>query len=732
MSKRLPESKYTIHLIPHAHLDPIWLWPWTAGLDEAIATCHTACNLLDCHNDLTFNMGDAWVLEQVERTDPETFSRIRANIQSSRWDLSGGWYVQPDCNFPLAESVTRNIQLGLEYLNSRFGCTPTVALNVDSFGHASALPTLMRDVGQTSYVMMRPQEHEMAIPKRIFRWRDPATGKEVVTFRIAGSYSSPRGVTLEHVAASLKDLPSGVFHTMCFVGVGDHGGGSTEAIIEWCRAHENAVDGAQLVFSTPTRFFEAISGQVVNLPIVDGELQYHAIGCYSVEGRLKRSFRHTEHLVLQSERLASLDPTPPAESTVRRNEAWRALCFHQFHDTIGGACAPTAYSYVHADLGGAAAEAERQCAYAFRRLMLQQLGDDPLQRIALFNASPYPFEGFIEIEPWFEFHRWQETWSLREADGSLVDCQLIDGEVNGVPIDRILINVRMAPDELRVIRVDRDRPPEALVANPASVNTDRLTNVAGVAVHYEDSGVSRLSFGLTESSIPAPKLMLCDDHSDTWSHGLDCFANGFHELATWSSVLVSDRGSLMSSCMLTGNIGQSTVRAEWRVYAAAPYIELRLAIDWNEQHKLLMLSWPTPSEVIARVDGTMGGCIERPINEREYPLRDWVRMRLKDGRDQAVVCPDTFSLHVEPHGIGLTLLRSPVLAHHDANPEVSLRRRYSDRGEHTLRFQFLRQAELLPMALDEMASAMHRPPLFADLTRGMPSRQKRGNPIRKR
>ena len=59
MSKRLPESKYTIHLIPHAHLDPIWLWPWTAGLDEAIATCHTACNLLGSHVDQDLARGRA-------------------------------------------------------------------------------------------------------------------------------------------------------------------------------------------------------------------------------------------------------------------------------------------------------------------------------------------------------------------------------------------------------------------------------------------------------------------------------------------------------------------------------------------------------------------------------------------------------------------------------------------------------------------------------------------------
>ncbi|MEX0775215.1 MAG: hypothetical protein WD042_05815 [Phycisphaeraceae bacterium] len=50
-----------VHLIPHAHIDPIWLWPWTAGLDEAIATCRTACDLLDRHADMTFNLGGARV-----------------------------------------------------------------------------------------------------------------------------------------------------------------------------------------------------------------------------------------------------------------------------------------------------------------------------------------------------------------------------------------------------------------------------------------------------------------------------------------------------------------------------------------------------------------------------------------------------------------------------------------------------------------------------------------------
>jgi alpha-mannosidase len=33
----------TVHMVGNAHLDPVWLWPWQSGADEAIATCRSAC-----------------------------------------------------------------------------------------------------------------------------------------------------------------------------------------------------------------------------------------------------------------------------------------------------------------------------------------------------------------------------------------------------------------------------------------------------------------------------------------------------------------------------------------------------------------------------------------------------------------------------------------------------------------------------------------------------------------
>jgi len=287
----------TVHFIANAHLDPIWLWPWQAGLDAALTTCRSACDRLDAHPDLLFTRGEAWVYHQIERIDPPLFQRIRAFVSEGRWSIVNGWWIQPDCNLPSGFAMRKQIDLGRRYFRDRFGQFPRVAYNVDTFGHAATLPGLLREAGQDRYVMMRPQEHEMKLPARLFRWRGYDNGPEVVTFRIADAYNSTHGMTAEHVQASLSDLPAGVQHTMCFIGVGDHGGRPTEEHLRWCRKNENSFDGCRLVFSSPDRFFDAISSHVDSLPLVTGELQMHAIGCYSVHRQVKTAVRQAEHLL---------------------------------------------------------------------------------------------------------------------------------------------------------------------------------------------------------------------------------------------------------------------------------------------------------------------------------------------------------------------------------------------------------------------------------------------------
>ena len=73
----MPENKITVHVVMQAHLDPVWLWPLTSGLDEAVATCRTACDLLDEYSDFIFTSGEAWRYWQIEQIDPALFARVQ-------------------------------------------------------------------------------------------------------------------------------------------------------------------------------------------------------------------------------------------------------------------------------------------------------------------------------------------------------------------------------------------------------------------------------------------------------------------------------------------------------------------------------------------------------------------------------------------------------------------------------------------------------------------------------
>jgi alpha-mannosidase len=688
-------AEIVVHMVGNAHLDPVWLWGWQAGLDEALATCRSACDRLDRHPDLVFTRGEAWVYEQIERLDPALFDRICEHVAAGRWEIVGGWWIQPDCNFPSGIGFDRQMALGRLYFESRFGIFPNVAYNVDSFGHTAALPTIMRAHGQTRYVMMRPQEHEMALPARVFRWSEADGTPEVTSFRIAGAYTC-REITLNHVQASLKGIPDGLGHTMCFFGVGDHGGGPTERQIAWIRENRDTIPGVRLEFSSPGRFFDAIAESADLLPSVTGELQMHAIGCYSVTRSIKTAVRRAEHLLEQA-RIAD----PDADLT----EAWKRVCFGQFHDTLGGTAIPSAYTRELDAVGYAATVADETAQYAFRREM-SALPDDPRQRIVAFNPSEEEFAGHLEFEPWLDWQDWPTGYWLSDAEGRPTPCQRVYSEslayvshVNGAVnygLPRLLFPARLGAGEIKEWHIETGPCPEPARAPAMAPNMD--------------CSVRTLNF--RGGPLPMPVLALIEDNSDTWSHGIDRYAEDALIVSRLDAPSELDRGPLMRSWVGSGTIGRSDWRAEWRVYAGEPFIELRLRVLWREAHRLLKLVWPQ-SNVAERIDGVAGTHLRRPNSGRELPLRDWT-----SSSAGAIVTPDVYAIDATPVRVRLTLLRSPILAHHDPHNGVSPTARISDQGEHEFRFRFF-GGSVEPGILNRHAWNMHRPPLIGDLTRGM-------------
>ena len=99
---------FTFHLIPNAHLDPVWLWDWREGLNEGLVTCRTILDLMDEDRELTFIRGESAIYQHIEKADPKTFARIKKYVKSGRWDVVGGTVIQPDTNLPATETFARH------------------------------------------------------------------------------------------------------------------------------------------------------------------------------------------------------------------------------------------------------------------------------------------------------------------------------------------------------------------------------------------------------------------------------------------------------------------------------------------------------------------------------------------------------------------------------------------------------------------------------------------------
>ncbi len=271
-------------MIGNAHIDPVWLWPWQAGVDESLATFRSAADRCDEYPEFVFTRGESWLFEQVERIDPELFERARRLVEDGRWHITGGQYIQPDVNLSTVMGLHRQILHGQRYFRDRFGVSPRVGYNVDSFGHPATMPDVLASHGYVGYVFHRPGAHQVELPGQAFRWRG-AGGGEVIGFRISPAYVTFSDDLYGQIMLSIEAANPNLGHTMCFYGVGNHGGGPTKANIEYILENARAFPDAELRFSTPQAFFDAIEGEQGPAPSRDGGASAHLSGLLQRDAR---------------------------------------------------------------------------------------------------------------------------------------------------------------------------------------------------------------------------------------------------------------------------------------------------------------------------------------------------------------------------------------------------------------------------------------------------------------
>ena len=673
-------SKTVVHMIGQAHLDPVWLWRWTEGRAEALATSRSAADRLSEYPDFHFVRGEAQVYEWIEQEDPRLFAQILTLIEQGRWHVVNGMIIQPDMNLPQGESIVRQILLGKAYMRERLGVEPTVAYCVDSFGHAGTLPQVFKKCGFEAYVFMRPGPHEKTLPEQLFWWQGP-DGSRILAFRITDAYQT-RGTDLwNHIERAVQEKPERLRDTMCFFGVGNHGGGPTREQIDVIHSLMQSSADLDIRFSSPEAYLAAIRPDAGAAPTVADELQMHAVGCYSANSTLKRGYRRAECQLLIAERMAVLAaawadrPAPAA----RLRTLWHELCLNQFHDTLSGSTTKEGADDAIMALGGIMSAAQEIANDAGRAIAAQVDTHGPGGAVLLFNPHAEDLVQYVEYEPWTEWESWESgQWGLTDEQGRAVPHQRIDAQsAMGWPdaaVNRLVFCAEVPALGYRLYRFARGGS-RTEAAGSARIDDNGLSNDrlairldprSGVIVSCVDKGTGTELVGPEGWNVP----LVLEDRSDTWSHGVQGYTQVIGRFGA-AQISAYERGPLQASLLVERSFEGSTWLQQIILRHGEAELEIRNWLQWQGRWRLLKLAFAVPVHGPRSVHDAPFGWCERPCDGREVPVQMWSDVfgsaLAGDGRviGLAVLNDGKYGCDVSDSTLRVTVLRSPPYAYHE-------------------------------------------------------------------
>ncbi|HTX75651.1 MAG TPA: glycoside hydrolase family 38 C-terminal domain-containing protein [Terracidiphilus sp.] len=651
-----PAAKKILHIIGHSHIDAAWLWPWRDGADTVLTTFRSALDRMKEFPDFCYTHSSSAHYRWVEQADPEMLEEIRQRIREGRWEVVGGWPVEPDCNIPGEESFVRHCLYGKEYCQRTLGVEVKIGFNPDSFGHAAGLPTILKRAGYGYYTFMRPQEHEMKLPL-LFWWEGP-DGSRVLVCRIWRDYEA--NASFVRPAATEAFAP-GFNDAALFFGVGDHGGAVTKEQLRELLALEKDASLPELRFSTLRGFFQAIEGSPAysSLPTIQGELQHHSRGCYSANGEGKFLNRRAERWLGEAEAIAllanlSAGSAYPSEPFAA---SWWKVLFCQFHDMLAGTSLYSDYQDVR-DSVGYACEVAQTSKVSALETMAKQVDLSAVSESALFLFNPLPWKRKALVECYAE----QDP----EGTGPITHLRSQQGE--GIPLQwrpsasmttfypRLTAWVELPPCGYKVFELAHGEVP------------------AGEA-YGEFAKVSETGFGIsslkaedgTELLAGPVGLVAIGDTGDTWAHGIDEFRLELGRPTLVSSTLM-EHGPVTRVTRQRARWQDSEIVLDIAQFAGLDFVELRFVIDWHEKEQMLKLEIPTAlaqPRIFAKVPGQV---LERTTNGNEEPYQDWGAVQGRAGAGDytvAILNRQTYSYDCLGGLFRTVLIRSAPYARHN-------------------------------------------------------------------
>jgi alpha-mannosidase len=656
---KLPAAQ--ISLLSHAHLDMAWLWEVAETWEVADRTFQSVLALQAADPQLTFCHTSPALYAWLEKHRPQLFAQIQAQVQTGRWEVVGGMWIEPDLNLISGESIARQIIYGQRYVQEKFGAVSRVAWLPDTFGFCQQLPQLLK-LGQIDYFVTQKflWNDTNQFPHQLFWWQSP-DGSQVLSYM-----SSPIGEGIEPVKmaeyAAQWTAHTGETDALWLFGVGDHGGGPSRDMLAIQERWQQSPFCPPLKFTTAEKYLASKVSD--RLPVWKDELylEFHR-GCYTTHADQKRANRQAEDLLYQAELWSTIagllqgncQPLPAIE------QAWKLTLFNQFHDILPGSAIQPVYTTANEEwpvvqelttlvINDALTVICREL-----NLVAVQAGAVPL---VIFNSLNWSRTAVIH----WPVADSSLSWQVYDAAGQLLPSEQSPGEVIFLATDLPSVGYQ----SVWLLSMDQ------LVAPVIFPTHWCLENQYVQVVIDAQTGDIDIIFDKIQQcmvlSAPGNQLQFFTDAGQYWdAWNIDPhYADHRLPAAQLQSIEWLHYGAIEQRLRVVRSIGKSTFTQDYVLSAHSPELSIETTVNWQEEHVLVKATFPLNVSAATVTCEVPSGVMIRPTEPEEpldkakweIPAYRWVDLTNPDLNYGVSLLNDCkYGYSYQPDQLSLTLLR---------------------------------------------------------------------------
>ncbi len=654
----------TVTAVGHAHIDTGWLWPVRETVRKTARTFASQLNLMERYPDYIFGASQPQHYQFIKDNHPALYEKIKQRVAEGRWELQGGMWVECDCNLAGGEAIIRQFIHGKNFFMDEFGVEVKNLWLPDVFGYSAALPQIIKKCGCDWFLTQKISWSQTnKFPHHCFNWIGIDGTAMPSFFPPEDCYNTILTPEMLNYGVNNFSENDTIPEIISLFGIGDGGGGPKEEYLERGIRCADLEGCPKVRFGRADEFFERLEKYKGNFPSWHGELylELHR-GTLTTQAKVKKDNRRCEEMLIAVEKLyAGLDlhKFPAAEL----DRLWKLLLLNQFHDILPGSSIKLVYDRTHKEHQ----EIIDSCA------KLVAAAADKADGITVVNTLGTAYHGLIQL-----------------------------------PGDCGFILLTLAPHESRVLQLQKYA--EELTEIGGSVLENSFIR-AEFSANGELISLIEKSSSREMLSAPANVLKLYHDRPnnfDAWDIDSFYVNEELTGAVRCTGITPVKKNKLWQELTLDFAVGNSAVSQTVILANDAKELFFKTAANWQEEHRLLRVEFPTAVHNGKANFDIQYGFIERPIHrntsweEAKFEVCMHQYCDLADSEGGLALLNDCkYGASVCGNVISMSLLRAPTF------PDEA-----ADRGKHEFTYALKPYSgDFRAAGVREAAASLNRPPL---------------------